>query len=236
MPPKRTLSPRVALAFTAATTPSSRAHPTFESRTAAVTPRGWASSPRLLAYVDVLLCSRETTRRGLVALRSALAVATCLSLVLGLAASVGLLSWYDLFPRKAHLYDAVRDCRTVRTGREAPCSNVFESACFDRSRCPGLDGGVGGGESLSVYVHDDMCSMRSSSNIVANYRRGAVPKMWSQAAEAFRQVAATRYVIRGLGYLFDFFSLQWMRSKLKLSPFASGNMKLLEKCRSLQGL
>eukprot|EP00904_Undaria_pinnatifida_P003028 jgi/Undpi1/12726/HiC_scaffold_6.g02394.m1 len=34
--------------------------------------------------------------------------------------------------------------------------------------------------------------MRSSSNIVANYRRGAVPKMWSQAAEAFRQVAATR--------------------------------------------
>lgn len=113
---------------------------------------------------------------------------------MAIAASLGLWSWTDLFPREAELYDVVRDCRKVRAGREAPCSNVLESACFDRSRCSGAEGGPEGGSSLSVYVHDDECSMKSSSEIVANYRRGAVPKMWSQAAEALRQVAATRYL------------------------------------------
>ena len=128
-----------------------------------------------------------------------LAVAALLSLTMAVAACLGLWTWSDIFPRKAYLSDVVRDCRKVRAGREAPCSNVFESACFDRSRCPRPDGGT----SLSVYVHDDKCSMKSSSEIVANYRGGAVPKMWSQAAEALRQVAAAR-CLRSVFFVFFF--------------------------------
>ncbi|CAM9874817.1 unnamed protein product, partial [Laminaria digitata] len=178
-----------------ATTPGSRTRSTFESKTGTTASRGGlVSFPRLLSYLEACLRGPETTRISL----AVLAVATLLSLTMAVGASVGLWSWSDIFPRKAYLFDVVRDCRKVRTGRGAPCSNVFESACFDRSRCAAADGGMeggGGGTSLSVYVHDDKCSMKSSSEIVANYRGGAVPQMWSQAAEALRQVAASRELL-----------------------------------------
>lgn len=96
------------------------------------------------------------------------------------------------------LFDAEKQCRRVRTGPEEACGAPWEAPCFDRGRCrtSATGGGgksSGGGFFLSVYVHDETCSMKRSSEIVTSYRGVAVPLLWNEAAKAVRHIAAERY-------------------------------------------
>ena len=139
----------------------------------------------------------ELWRKILRALAAVLAVAALIYLAAVLSARTGLWSWEEMFPPKGRpLFDAVKECWAVHAGPETPCSNVWESTCFDRERCfrVGPRGGGRGGGVLSVYVHDEACSMRSTSEIVAEFRDEDVPKVWSsEPAAAFRQAADSRY-------------------------------------------
>ncbi|CAN0257386.1 unnamed protein product [Ectocarpus fasciculatus] len=141
------------------------------------------------------------------------AVAVLLA-ILALAAYEGLWPWRDLFPYRGELFQPDRDCRRVSTGAEVACGSPWSPPCFDRTRCRGggggggrrgrrraravrgrggsTSGGGGGGDLLSVYVHDETCSMRKSSEIMASYRGVAVPLLWNEAEKALRHVAAER--------------------------------------------
>ena len=105
---------------------------------------------------------------------------------------------------KGELFVATRDCRKVHTGSEVACGGPWAAPCFDRSRCHDFGDGGGlrggqidgrssvGGPTLSVYVHDEACSMRTSSEIAEDYRGVAPPKVWQQVSKAVRHIAAKR--------------------------------------------
>ncbi|CAM9758281.1 unnamed protein product [Hapterophycus canaliculatus] len=131
------------------------------------------------------------------ALRVTSAISAVLIPVLALTAYAGLWPWRDLFPYHGELFNADKQCRRVSTGPEKACGTPWTAPCFDRDRCRTSAGGggrksSGGGLFLSVYVHDETCSMRRSSEIVASYRGVAVPLLWNEAAKTVRQIAAAR--------------------------------------------
>ncbi len=106
-------------------------------------------------------------------------------------------------PRKGVLFVAGRDCRKANAGPDVVCGGPWAAPCFDRSRCHdagdrgGRRGGhrgsrLGGGPLPSVYVHDETCSMRPSSEIAEDYRGVALPKAWQEVPKAMRHIAATR--------------------------------------------
>ena len=84
--------------------------------------------------------------------------------------------------------------------------NILESTCFGRGRCLRENGEGGGaeGSSLSVYVHDETCSVRDNSEVMASFVGGNVRSRWSRAAGAFRQAAESRYTLFLL-----FFAKHW---------------------------
>ncbi|CAN0482046.1 unnamed protein product, partial [Ectocarpus sp. 12 AP-2014] len=132
------------------------------TRAAAVSPAGtvarlFRKNRRILAVVSVAVAA--------------------LLLILALTAYAGLWPWRDLFPYKGELFQPARDCLMVNTRAEVACGSPWSAPCFDLSRCRG------GGGLLSVYVHDETCSMRKSSEIMASYGDVAVPPPWDAAAE-----------------------------------------------------
>ncbi|CAN0075141.1 unnamed protein product, partial [Ectocarpus sp. 4 AP-2014] len=150
------------------------------TRTAAVSPAGtvarlFRKNRRILAVVSVAVAA--------------------LLLILALTAYAGLWPWRDLFPYKGRLFHPAKDCLMVNTRAEVACGSPWSAPCFDLSRCRG------GGGLLSVYVHDETCSMRKSSEIMASYGDVAVPppwdaaaetQLWNAAANTFRLAAADR--------------------------------------------
>ncbi|CAM9861341.1 unnamed protein product [Ectocarpus sp. 12 AP-2014] len=177
-----------------------RGHHSQAARTPAVSP----------AHTAARRLSRKTPLAvGLTVVSITVAV---LLAILALAAYAGLWPWRDLFPYRGELFQPDRDCRRVSTGAEVACGSPWSAPCFDRTRCRGGGGGGGrsgrrraravrgrggstrgaGGDLLSIYVHDETCSMRKSSEIMASYRGVAVPLLWNEAAKALRHVAAER--------------------------------------------
>ncbi|CAB1104737.1 GT47 [Ectocarpus sp. CCAP 1310/34] len=133
------------------------------TRTAAVSPAGtvarlFRKNRRILAVISVAVAA--------------------LLLILALTAYAGLWPWRDLFPYKGVLFHPAKDCLMVNTRAEVACGSPWSAPCFDLSRCRG-----GGGGSLSVYVHDETCSMRKTSEIMASYGDVAVSPPWDAAAE-----------------------------------------------------
>ncbi|CAN0211923.1 unnamed protein product [Ectocarpus sp. 12 AP-2014] len=179
-----------------------RGHDSQAARTPAVSP----------AHTAARRLSRKTPLAVSLTVVS-IAVAVLLA-ILALAAYAGLWPWRDLFPYRGELFQPDRDCRRVSTGAEVACGSPWSAPCFDRTRCRGGGGGgggrsgrrraravrgrggrargAGGGDLLSIYVHDETCSMRKSSEIMASYRGVAVPLLWNEAAKALRHVAAKR--------------------------------------------
>ncbi|CAM9123001.1 unnamed protein product [Ectocarpus sp. 6 AP-2014] len=151
------------------------------SRTAAVSPAGtvarlFRKNRRILAVVSVAVAA--------------------LLLILALTAYAGLWPWRDLFPYKGELFQPAKDCLMVNTRADVACGSPWSAPCFDLSRCRS-----GGGDLLFVYVHDETCSMRTSSEIMASYGDVAVPppwdaaaetQLWNAAAETLRHAAAER--------------------------------------------
>ncbi|CAM9982432.1 unnamed protein product, partial [Pylaiella littoralis] len=135
---------------------------------------------------------RKNAWTNAAALGLTIAVAACLLSGLALAAYAGLLPWRDMFPYNGEVFDATNDCRKVLTGSGASCGSPWSSPCFDRSPSSRGGGGSGSGHFLSVYVHDDTCSMKKSSEIAAGYRGIAEPLPWRQAAKAVRRIASER--------------------------------------------
>ena len=136
----------------------------------------------------------QSSRKVLRAVAATLVVAALLCLAAVLAAVTGVWNWRDTFPYRGPVFNAVKNCRKVHTGPEEPCSNILESTCFDRDRCRGGGGRGEEGGSFSVYVHDETCSRRSSSEggVEVGILGKAVPSIWSRAAEAFRRAAESR--------------------------------------------
>eukprot|EP00752_Nemacystus_decipiens_P008218 g7348.t1 len=139
----------------------------------------------------VLRNSYRRVRRVL-CFSTAAAVVTALGLVL--AAYTGLWKWREVFPYSGALFDPTRDCRKVALWADETCGAPWAAPCFDRSRCrgggaAGMGDGVGGG--FSVYVHDEACSMRRSSDIL-KHRRDGEPELWEESADAVRRIAASR--------------------------------------------
>ncbi|CAM9937991.1 unnamed protein product [Ectocarpus sp. 13 AM-2016] len=177
-----------------------RGHYSQAARTPAVSPTHTAAR-RLSRKTPLAVCLTVVP----------IAVAVLLA-ILALAAYAGLWPWRDLFPYRGELFQPDRDCRRVSTGAEVACGSPWSAPCFDRTRCRGGGGGgrsgrrraravrggggrargAGGGDLLSIYVHDETCSMRKSSEIMASYRGVAVPLLWNEAAKALRHVAAKR--------------------------------------------
>ncbi|CAM9869706.1 unnamed protein product [Ectocarpus fasciculatus] len=123
-----------------------------------------------------------------------------LLLILALTAYAGLWPWRDLFPYKGELFQPAKHCLMVSTRDDVACGGPWSAPCFDRTRCRG--GGDGGGNLLSVYVHDETCSMSKSSEIMASSREQALPELlwdasaeaqvWNAAAKTLRHAAAER--------------------------------------------
>eukprot|EP00904_Undaria_pinnatifida_P002679 jgi/Undpi1/12411/HiC_scaffold_5.g02083.m1 len=154
------------------------------------------NNPRNVLHIE---SSRKVPREGssrnvLRAVSATLVVAAMLCLAAVLAAVTGVWNWRDTFPYQGPVFNAVKSCRKVHTGPEEPCSNILESTCFDRGRCRGGGGTGRGGGSFSVYVHDETCSRRSSSEggVEVGILGKDVPSIWSRAAEAFRRAAESR--------------------------------------------
>lgn len=134
-------------------------------------------------------CNDDFTRRVLKALKTTLVIATVIALGLVVAAFEGLWDWREWFPYKGELYDPVRACRAVHAGPEWPCGSPWSAPCFNRSRCATDDSNRG---ALSVYVHDDHCSMRRSSDILAGDTGKPVHDSSIELAEALRTAAKER--------------------------------------------
>lgn len=124
--------------------------------------------------------------------RAIATVAMIICVVLALTNYAGLWNWRYFVTTRRRKPDVMRDCLAVRRGQEIPCGSPWTAPCFNRSRCTGIDSG-GNRDRLSIYVHDDSCSMRSTSDIIADEKdEHRLSQSWTRNEESLRRVAGKR--------------------------------------------